>query len=155
VFRPSAGDFKTVHFSPDGGTLAAAGADDALMVWNARTGDVRATLYGHAGAVTACAFASARITIISGSDDHTLKLWQTGIGSASTRKPGSVALADLEQIRDARARIALAINHLNEARPEKGVHSVSKVLGCAFSADGQTLVVARHMRMLTLCDIPS
>jgi WD40 repeat protein len=45
-----------VAFSPDGGTLASAGADGTVLLWDVATGRQRATLRGHRGDVSRVVF---------------------------------------------------------------------------------------------------
>ena len=56
VLHGHEGEVKDVVFSPDGELLASAGADHAVMIWDARTGRRLNTLIGHTAAVTCLAF---------------------------------------------------------------------------------------------------
>ena len=66
-----------IAFSPDGNTLATAGYDDVIRLWDALTGEQTATLIGHESSVTCIAFSPDGLTLASGGgyDDKTVRLW--------------------------------------------------------------------------------
>ncbi|MFM7425111.1 MAG: NACHT domain-containing protein [Elainella sp.] len=69
----------SVAFSPDGATLASAGNDGDLKLWQVETGICLRSL-SHPQPVRALAFSPDGRTLASGSTDHLLRLWdyQTG-----------------------------------------------------------------------------
>src|SRR5688572_2218974 len=64
-----------VAYSPDRETLATAGADKAVRLWEVGSGKLLATLEGHSDAVAGLAFAPGGKTLASASYDRTIKLW--------------------------------------------------------------------------------
>jgi WD40 repeat protein len=87
---------RAVSFSPDGLTLASGSSDCTVKLWNITTGMCSKTLQGHENGVWAVSyapFASTRyesesgstcnpdnVMLASGSDDHTIKLWNPNTG---------------------------------------------------------------------------
>jgi WD40 repeat protein len=76
-----------VAFSPDGQVVASGGSDNAVKLWNAQTGELIRTLYGHADNVSALAFSPDGEILASGAggfdepSDSTIKLWQVSDGT--------------------------------------------------------------------------
>jgi WD40 repeat protein len=68
-------------FSPDGRTVASAGADGIVQLWETRTGELRRTLKGHDGAVFTVAYSPDGRTIATGSLDTTIRLWDAENGN--------------------------------------------------------------------------
>ena len=65
---------EQIVFSPDGHSLASAGRDNDVWLWDVLTAEGRA-LRGHSGAVEAIAFSPQDGSLVSSSQDTTLRLW--------------------------------------------------------------------------------
>ncbi|MCO6459642.1 MAG: WD40 repeat domain-containing protein, partial [Pirellulaceae bacterium] len=62
-------------YSGDQRYLVTAGADQAVKIWNARTGDEIRTLSGHTGQVLCLATSPDNAVLVSGAADNTLRMW--------------------------------------------------------------------------------
>ena len=84
--------FLSVAYSPDGSTLAAAGSDGRIVVWEVHSRRLRANLKGHAG-VRHVAFSSTGPILASGHTDGTILLWDMGRHTTALEEDhGSIAV---------------------------------------------------------------
>ncbi len=75
-----AGAVLGIAISPDGRTLASAGEDTTIRLWNTDSGRERMLLEGHADWVTAVDFSPDGKQLVSASRDYTARLWDVATG---------------------------------------------------------------------------
>jgi dipeptidyl aminopeptidase/acylaminoacyl peptidase len=68
---------STLAFSPDGGLLAGMGPNRSLRLWDVAAGKETKQFRGHAGTITAVAFAADGKRLATGSRDTTVLVWDT------------------------------------------------------------------------------
>ena len=66
---------NAVAISPDGRTIATAGDDEVIRLWNSQSGTALAELKGHGSRVNTLAFSPDGRTLASGGDDNSIRLW--------------------------------------------------------------------------------
>lgn len=74
------GAVYVVELSPDDETLATAGTDKVVRLWNAKTLTLKLPLEGHTGPVNGLAFNHDGHRVASVSWDKTIRIWDTGSG---------------------------------------------------------------------------
>jgi WD40 repeat protein len=83
-----------VAVSGDGQQIICAGADPALIYWNAKTGERIRRQPGHGGTVHELCYSKDGQTVVSAASDRTVKLWNSKDGVAiRTLSAGSIAYA--------------------------------------------------------------
>jgi WD40 repeat protein len=75
MLRGHHGVIDVAVFSPDGRMIATGGEDNAVRLWDSKTGHSLGVPLSHDAAVVALAFSADGKTILSGSHDRTARLW--------------------------------------------------------------------------------
>ncbi|MGM3307924.1 protein kinase domain-containing protein [Anabaena sp. WFMT] len=71
---------NSIVYSPDGNTLASAGRDQVIKLWNTSTGGLIKILTGHSDWINSLAYSPDGKILISGSRDKTIKVWNVSTG---------------------------------------------------------------------------
>jgi len=149
-----ADEIKALALSEDGKTLAAGGGDfgkpGIVYLFDLQTWQLRTKLTGHLLPVRSIAFSKDGSTLLSGSSDGTLKLWQVATGKEQqTIKNGTLPVLVTAFANDDNAILAGTLDGTIRAW-ERKTGSLSKelkdqttgVFVFALSADGKTLLTA-------------
>jgi hypothetical protein len=106
----------TVAVSPNGRMLAAAGFGKAILLWDARTGNVLRSLEGPRRTTRrSIAFSPDGRTLVGCGDDGVVHLWNTQTGALERSFPGPDEVQHIQAIAISPDGIKLAVAH---ARPQ-------------------------------------
>ncbi len=75
ILHGTGDDVNAVAFSPDGRSLAAAGSDKNIIIFEANHGNILVVLRGHSKPIRSLAFCTDGKTLASGSDEGDIKIW--------------------------------------------------------------------------------
>ena len=166
IASPTSDRVNVLAFGPGDGLLATGGWDNAVRLWDGRTGALRRTLAGHTGVVFGVAFNRDGTRIASSSWDHTVKVWDTATGREVLTFNGhkapvqSVAFSpDGKQIAstgwDGRVLIWDAATGEVAIVCDKLLGIALPTVSVAFSPDGRRIATGRTDRSVVVWDAES
>ncbi|XP_029839301.2 apoptotic protease-activating factor 1 isoform X1 [Ixodes scapularis] len=120
------------EFSPDDLTIATAGEDGRIRLWQSQSGIQQDVLEGHSGPVNCCTFSRDGLLLASASSDCTVRLWKLGGRLHATSAASTGARPRAASRTDAR-------KNSRSCEAKEVVHG-SAVNCCCFSPDGTLLV---------------
>ncbi|MCB5167423.1 trypsin-like peptidase domain-containing protein [Streptomyces bambusae] len=153
----------SVTFSPDGRTVASAGSDGTVRLWDAATGKIRTTLAGHTDTVFSVAFSPDGRTLATGSADRTARLWDVKSGktrstlSGHSYKVNSVAFSpDGRTLATGSADRTARLWNVESGKTRSTLSGhTDQVYSVAFSPDGRTLATGSWDNSARLWDVSS
>jgi len=161
TFKLSSGPVHALAFAADG-TLAAAGGDLAVRLWNA-DGVSIATLRSSTGAIAAGQFSSTGDVYVGGSMRGTVYVWDIASAKQITSfDTGDDRIVDLALAPDDRAitvlterGVAMIFDRATGLRRDEIATVGETPNAMCLSDDGTSFFVARHDRTITCWDISS
>lgn len=181
---PTRLSFSSVAVDPSGEVVCAGSLDSFdIHIWSVQTGQLLDQLSGHEGPVASLSFAPSGDTIVSGSWDHTIRVWSI-FGRTQTSEPIqlqadvlSVAFRpDSKQVAVSTLDGQLTFWSVSEASQEAGVDGRRDVSGgrkisdrrtaakaagtksfncIAYSTDGSCVIAGGNSKYICLYDVQS
>ena len=141
---------NAVAYAPDGATLATAGGDGTVRIWDARTGQQQQQLTGHTGRggqVLAVAYAPDGATLATAGGDGTVRIWDARTGQQQQQLTGHTGPVNAVAYAPDGATLATAGGdgtvRIWDARTGQQQHQLTghtgQVLAVAYAPDGATL----------------
>jgi WD40 repeat protein/serine/threonine protein kinase len=153
--------YSGVAFSPDGETLASAGMDESVELWDVSSEKQITTLRGHTGFVQSVAFSHQGDILASGGTDTTVKLWDLASGRLdSTLRGHSCAVWCVAFSPDGKTLASASEDHTVKLWNVKSGRlngtlkgHADQVCSVTFSPDGNTLATGSVDYTIKLWDV--
>ena len=181
---PTRLSFSSVAVDPSGEVVCAGSLDSFdIHIWSVQTGQLLDQLSGHEGPVASLAFAPSGDTVVSGSWDHTVRIWSI-FGRTQTSEPIQLQAdvlhvafrPDSKQVAVSTLDGQLTFWSVSEASQEAGVDGRRDVSGgrkisdrrtaanvartksfscIAYSTDGTCVIAGGNSKYICLFDVQS
>jgi WD40 repeat protein len=137
-----------IALSPSGKWLAAGTEDGVIEIWDAATGEKRASLRGHRAGVTAVSFSRDENSLASGSADRSARLWnlethaERGAFRVNSFVTAVALSADSQWIAAGSSDRRVKLWNLKTPKRTAGFRGKQEPQALAFSPEGGELAVA-------------
>ena len=162
ALRGHEGAVYSVAFSTDGTTLASAGQDGTIRLWNSTTGETVAVLRGASGGIYSVSFDPIRPRLAAGGEDGSVRVWDLPNRQPLFEHKGEGDVTSIAYSPDGKS---LAIGRANKTAAILAADngdSVGTLLGhaeaitsVAFSPDSTLLATASYDKTVHLWDVAS